>query len=92
MTLDDAVAHIGSPVLVHDFPRLHDGEIVAGPDGRGLVCVRVRRKRAPYDLLPGRQWWHPAKLTVPKWWVDRQGCEGSDCAPAALPLRGAYLR
>lgn len=44
MTAEEAAAHIGNPVLAHDGHRLHEGEIVAGPDGRGLVCVWLTKQ------------------------------------------------
>lgn len=73
MTLDEANTHIGNPVLIRTSQgRVADAEIVAADEATGLVQVRVRRSRSPYDWLPGRQWWHPAHLSVPQWWLDRE--------------------
>lgn len=69
MTLDEARAHIGNPVLAHDYPRLHEGVIVS-VEAAGRVRLRLRRKRAPYNLLPNTSpGWHPSRLTVPDWWL-----------------------
>ncbi|WP_045740764.1 hypothetical protein [Actinoplanes rectilineatus] len=74
MTLDEAIAHIGGPVLAHDFPCLFEGEIVEMDERRRMVRLRVRRKTMPYDFLARTQWWSPARLTVPGWWARRQAC------------------
>lgn len=74
MTLMEAAAHIGEPVLARSGPgRFTEGEIVAVDEQCYRVQVRVRRKRAPYDFLPRPEWWHPSHLYVPQWWLDRQG-------------------
>ena len=73
MTLDEATAHTGSPVLIHTAPgRAADAEITAVNRERRMVGVRVRYKVLQRGWRPGVQWWHPVHLSVPQWWLDRQ--------------------
>lgn len=78
MTLEEAAAHIDGPVLAYEGGNpgggpFHEGQVVAVDEQRGLVQLRLRRKRHPYDLLPrSGGWWHPARLSVPQWWLDRK--------------------
>lgn len=73
MTFDEAAAHIGNPVLARTAPgRCDDAEIVKVDEQRRMVGLRVRYKVLQRGWRPGIQWWHPAHLTVPAWWLERQ--------------------
>ncbi len=71
MTLDEAEAHIGDPVVAI-AGRVVEGVISRVDRDRHMVGVRERRVTHPYDLLTAVQWWHPRRLSVPQWWADRQ--------------------
>lgn len=73
MTLDEATAHVGNPVLIHHSQgHVDSGEITFVDKASGMVKVKVRRRTHPYDFLLRRQSWHPVHLTVPAYWLDRQ--------------------
>lgn len=73
MTFDEAAAHLGNPVLIYTAPgRTTDAEIVAVNRERRMVGLRVRYVVLARGWRPGVQWWHPAHLSVPRWWRDRQ--------------------
>lgn len=78
MTLVEAAAHIGGPVLARTTQgRTAEGEIVTVDEQQQRVKLRLRRQRMPYTFLPRTEWWHPAHLHVPQWWLDRQAKEAS---------------
>lgn len=73
MTLDEATAHIGNPVLIRTSPRrTADAEIVKVDSERRMVGLRVHYQVLARGWRPGVQWWHPVHLSVPRWWLDRQ--------------------
>lgn len=73
MTLDEAAAHVGNPVLIRSAPGIVcDGEITAVDDVRRLVGVRVRYRNAALGWRLHVQWWPPVHLAVPGWWTARQ--------------------
>lgn len=76
MTLDEAAAHVGGPVLIRTSQgRTSDGEITAVDVERRMAGVRVRHKVLQRGWRSGVQWWHPAHLDVPAWWLKRQEVE-----------------
>lgn len=65
MTLDEAIASVGKPVLIHDHPRtLHAVIVSVEPRRRYQVKLRVHRRRFPWDLMPRPQWWPPNRLSL----------------------------
>lgn len=73
MTLEEAAEHVGNPVLARTGPgRTIDGEVAEIDEGRRLVGLRVRYLYPARGWRPGLQWWHPAHLDVPRWWLNRQ--------------------
>lgn len=65
MTLVEAEQNIGSPVLIHDWPRtLHAVIVAVDPGRRYQVKLRVHRRRFPWDLMPRAQWWPPHRLSL----------------------------
>lgn len=64
MTLDEATAHIGNPVLASGTRGVVHGVIERIDTQKHLVGVREYRKTLPYDLLQGVHWWHPGRLSV----------------------------
>lgn len=74
MTLDDARAHIGNPVMAVDpgTRRPSDAEIIAVDDTKRLVELRVRYRNPAQGWRPGTQWWAPCHLGIPNWWTRRQ--------------------
>jgi hypothetical protein len=73
MTLVEAAAHVGNPVLAREQPgRVRTGEITEVDQARRLVKVRLRRQRHPYDHTGQHGWYAPCHLDVPRWWRDRK--------------------
>ncbi|MFJ8690196.1 hypothetical protein [Micromonospora wenchangensis] len=72
MTLAEAVAHIGGPVLIRQPSAVETGQIIDVDQRRQLVRVQLRRRRHPYDLLTRNGWYAPCHLAIPNWWTRRQ--------------------
>jgi hypothetical protein len=69
MTLEQALAHIGNPVLgVLPGIEVRTGEIERVGRQRQLVLVRLRRVRHPYDFTGRSAWYAPCHLRIPEWW------------------------
>jgi hypothetical protein len=72
MTLAEAEAHIGNPVLAREQAGYaRDGQIVEVNHTRQLVKIRLRRQTHPYDHTGQHGWYAPCHLNIPRWWRDR---------------------
>lgn len=72
MTLAEAAAHTGGPVLIREAGQVRTGDIAEVDQTRQLVRVRLRRQRHPYDHTGQHGWYAPCHLGIPRWWLNRK--------------------
>lgn len=78
MNLSEAAEHIDGPVICREpsggaYPKLREGVVRGVSERRQLVRVEMRYGSARNYQLSGRcEWWHPSRLAIPQWWLDKQ--------------------
>ncbi|MDG4791990.1 hypothetical protein O7626_39950 [Micromonospora sp. WMMD1102] len=73
MNLPEATEHIDGPVICRAHSKIREGVVRGVSEKRHQVRVEMRYTATRNYQLSGRcEWWHPSRLTIPQWWLDRQ--------------------